>query len=145
MEHVIPLLAEQLEVGKRTIETGRVYIDKSVSEREELVAMPALERLDVDIERVAVNRVVDRPVATRTEGDVTIVPVHEEVLVVTRQLVLREELRIRLRSTMQAQPPQRMTLRREEIQIRRTPAPHLDTVREDDDNDNRPAGTGQPK
>ena len=106
--------------------------------------MPALERLDVDIERVTVNRVVDRPVATRTEGDVTIVPVHEEVLVVTRQLVLREELRIRLRSTMQAQPPQRMTLRREEIEIRRTPAPHLDTVREDD-NDNRPAGTGQPK
>jgi stress response protein YsnF len=42
-----------------------------------------------------VDHIVDAAPPVRTEGDVTIVPVLEEVLVVEKRLVLKEELRIR--------------------------------------------------
>jgi hypothetical protein len=48
----------------------------------------------VNVERVPVNRFIEQPVETRQEGDVTIVPVMEEVLVVQRRLMLKEEIRI---------------------------------------------------
>jgi hypothetical protein len=48
----------------------------------------------VNVERVPVNRFIDEPAETRQEGDVTIVPVMEEVLVVQRRLMLKEEIRI---------------------------------------------------
>ncbi|MBA3623185.1 MAG: YsnF/AvaK domain-containing protein [Methylibium sp.] len=120
MDQTIALVAEQLEVGKRTVETARVRIGTRVVEREETVEMP-LRRDDVEIERVSINRVVEQTSPPRHEGDVTIVPVYEEVLVVTRQLVLKEELRITRRSTVQASEPQRFSLRSEEMEITRTP------------------------
>jgi stress response protein YsnF len=50
----------------------------------------------VVIERVPVDREVDRdaPPAVREEDGVLVVPVLEEVLVVERRLVLKEELRV---------------------------------------------------
>jgi hypothetical protein len=50
---------------------------------------------EVDIDRVSVNRLVDSPPETRQDGDITIVPVLEEVLVVQKRLLLKEEIRIR--------------------------------------------------
>lgn len=120
MEQNIVLVAEQLEVEKRTVETSRVSVGTRVVQREEIVEMPLL-REEVEIERITVNRVVERPSPMRTEGDVTIVPVYEEVMVVTKQLVLREELRITRRSTVHAGEPQRFNLRSEELEVIRTP------------------------
>ena len=79
-----------------------------------------LRRETVNIERVSVNRVVDTIAPPRTEGDVTIVPVYEEVLVVAKQLVLKEELRITRRSSTHVCELKSFTLRREEIEIART-------------------------
>ena len=116
-EVVVPVTEERAEVSTRRVETGRVKVSKTVTERTEVVDLP-LTREVVDVERVAVNRVVDGPVETRREGDTLIVPVLEEVLVVEKRLMLREELRITTRRT-EAHDPQTVTLRREEARVER--------------------------
>lgn len=118
-EHTLLRLEERLEVGKRVVETGRVQVTTRVVTSEQLVEMQ-LRRESVEVERVSVNRVVEQAAPIRHEGDVMIVPVYEEVLVVTKQLVLKEELRIRRHSSMQPSAPQRFALRREEAQITRS-------------------------
>jgi uncharacterized protein (TIGR02271 family) len=93
-DHVIPLVQERLEVGKRNVETGRVRIRTVVNERLERVAQD-LQQEDVSIERVPVNREVTHPPEVRELDGVLIVPVLEEVLVVEKRLVVKEELHIR--------------------------------------------------
>ncbi len=114
---VIPVMAERLDVGRRVTETGTVRLRKVVHEREELVEEP-VTRETVTVERVPVNRVVDGPVAPRQEGDTLILPVLEEVLVVERRLVLKEEVRV-VRTRVTEPTSQRVTLRSEEIVVER--------------------------
>ena len=95
---VIPVLREELKVSKREVETGRVVVHKTVSERDENVEM-LLRRTDVSVERVPVGRTVTEAPASREEGDVLIIPVMEEVLVVEKRLILKEELHIRKTTT----------------------------------------------
>jgi uncharacterized protein (TIGR02271 family) len=114
---VLPVMEETLTVDKRPVETGRVRIRKVVHAREELVDPPLL-REEVSIERVPVNRLVEGPVRVRYEGDTMIVSVLEEVLVVEKRLMVKEELRITTRRT-ETHTPQRVTLRREEVTIER--------------------------
>lgn len=98
LEETIHLHEEVLSVGKRAVERGRVHIRIKVREREETVEQD-LESQDVEIERVPVGRPVDSIPQPRQDGDVLIVPVVEEELVVTKRLVLKEELHIRKRTT----------------------------------------------
>lgn len=115
-ETVVPRIVERLVVGKADVgETIRIR--KTVHEREEVVD-PPLARETVEVERVPVNRVVDVAPAVRHEGDVTIVPVLEEVLVVEKRLVLREELRV-TRRRAEVREPQRVTLRSEQVEVER--------------------------
>lgn len=114
---VVPVVAEELDIQRRRFETGRVRISKLVHEREELVDEPLLQET-VEVERVAVNRVVDQPPSVRTEGDTIVVPVLEEVLVVEKRLMLKEELRITRRQSTTSQP-QKVTLRSEEVVVDR--------------------------
>jgi uncharacterized protein (TIGR02271 family) len=119
---VIPVVAERLEVGRRVTETGVVRLRKLVHERDELVDQE-VTRETVQVERVPVGRVVDGPVAIRQEGDTIVVPVLEEVLVVERRLVLKEEVRIVRQRVTERAEPQRVTLRREEIVVERDTLP----------------------
>ena len=93
----IPLLEERASVGVRAIERGRVRVTTRTDTVEETLRR-TLRGDAVSVERVPVDRTIAEgetlPVP-RTEGDVTIVPVLEEVLVVEKRLVLKEELRIR--------------------------------------------------
>ncbi|HEX8686976.1 MAG TPA: YsnF/AvaK domain-containing protein, partial [Pyrinomonadaceae bacterium] len=88
---VVPIVAEQLEVQKRKVEGGGVRIRKTVHEREEVVDEP-LMREEVQVKRVPVNKVVDGPVPVRHVGDTMIVSLLEEVLVVEKRLMVKEEL-----------------------------------------------------
>ena len=115
MASSIPLLEEQLDLATRAVETGQVRVHKVVSAHDELVDL-SLRRDDVDIQRVSVNRAVAEAQPVRTEGDVTIVPLHAEV--VTTQLVVTDELHIRMRSS-RMQASQRVTLRREDVEVTR--------------------------
>ena len=112
---VVPVVHEVLDVEKRWVENGRVRITKVVHQHEEVVDEPLL-REEVEVERIAINRAVDGPVAIRHEGDVMIVPILEEVLVVEKRLVLKEELHIR-RRRVEVSQPQRMVLRTEEATV----------------------------
>ena len=94
---VIPLVEEELRVGKREVSRGTVRVRTVVDTVEEL-ARATLEGEKVDVTRVPVDKVVDTPPAVRTENDVTIVPILEEVMVVEKRLVLKEELHIRRRT-----------------------------------------------
>jgi len=116
-EMVIPVAAERVVVGKRLVETGGVRITKTVSEREEAVDVPLLND-HVEVERVAVNRVLETAPEVRREGETLIVPILEEVLVVEKRLMLREELHIRMRRE-EVHQPQQVILRREDVQVER--------------------------
>jgi uncharacterized protein (TIGR02271 family) len=97
-KNAVPLVEERLSVGKRTVVAGRVRIRKTVRTRRQTLDIP-LKREEAVVRRVPVNRVVRGPVPVRQQGSVTIVPVLEEVPVLTTQLVLKEELHIELRSS----------------------------------------------
>lgn len=93
-EQVIPLVEETLRVGKRTVETGKVRVRVVVEGEEHLFNEP-LDRVSVEVERTPINRHVDFIPEPRVEGEFTILPVVEEVLIVRRQLVLVEEIKVR--------------------------------------------------
>ncbi|WP_244445315.1 DUF2382 domain-containing protein [Microvirga sp. BSC39] len=76
--------------------TGRVRV-QTVTDTIEEIAQANVQRETAEVTRVPVDRVVEAAPEVRTEGDVTIVPVVEEVLVVDKRLVLKEELLIRRR------------------------------------------------
>jgi uncharacterized protein (TIGR02271 family) len=115
---VLPVIEEVLDVHTSSVETDRVRLRKVVHEREEVVDPPLL-RDEVVIERVPINRVVEGPISARSEGDTLIIPLLEEVLVVEKRLLLKEELRITTRQ-VETHRPQRVTLRRQEAVVERT-------------------------
>jgi uncharacterized protein (TIGR02271 family) len=117
---IIPAIAETVQVEKQTVETGKVILTKRVHEREETVDLPLLHE-EVEVNHVAVNRVVDEPPSIRYEADTMIVPVLEEVLVVEKRLMLKEEIYITKRRT-EVHSSETVTLRHEDIQVERTSA-----------------------
>lgn len=114
---ILPVIAESVVVQKQTRITGRVRISKAVHEREEVVDEPLLRRT-VHVERVPINRVVEDEIPVRYEGDTIIVPVLEEVLVVEKRLMLKEELHI-TQQQEELRQPQRIVLRNEDITVER--------------------------
>ena len=92
-ETVLPLYAEEVSVARRSVEQ-RVQVHVRTVTREHPVD-EVLTHERVEVERVPVGRPIDAIPSDRQEGDTTVIPVVEEVVVVHRQLVLREELRVR--------------------------------------------------
>lgn len=116
---IIPLVEEEARIGKRQVTTGRVRIDTKIEEVAE-VARATLEGETVEVERVPIDREITEIPSVRTDGDLTIVPVVEEVLVVEKRLVLKEELHIRRRRTSEeVEAP--VTLRKERVIVERIP------------------------
>lgn len=92
----IPIIEEAVEVGIRDVVTGQVRV-RTVTDTEDATVERDLYRSDVQVERVVVNRWIEDGAeipTTRTEGNVTIVPLIEEVLVVEKRMRLTEEVRI---------------------------------------------------
>jgi uncharacterized protein (TIGR02271 family) len=77
-------------------------------------------REQVVIERVPVDREVDRddPPGTREENGVLVIPVLEEVVVVERRLILREELHV-LRVRDESRVVQDVPLAEERVVVER--------------------------
>ena len=122
---VLPLVEEALRVGKRRVETGRVRVSVS-TETEERLLRETLRTERAEVERVPVGRELaegeQAPVARREEDGTLVVPVLEEVLVVERRLVLREEIRLRL-VPVEEPVEQPVTLRRQRAVVERLPPP----------------------
>ncbi|AWK86293.1 YsnF/AvaK domain-containing protein [Azospirillum thermophilum] len=116
-ERRIVLHEEALSVGKRPVERGSVSIATIVHERREQVDLD-LDRESVEVVRVPVNRPVEVAPAPRQDGDTLIIPILEEELVVTKRLVLREELHVRKRTERRTERIAE-TLRSEEAVVTR--------------------------
>ena len=114
---VVPLLQEEIQIEKRQVATGKVRIQTVVDSVEE-IASANLSEEQVSVMRVPIGRVVTEAPAVRTENGVTVVPVMEEVLVVEKQLVLREELHIRRNVTTETVDVP-VTLRRQRAIVER--------------------------
>ena len=119
---IIPLLEERLVVGRREVETGRVRVHLTTT-TEDAAVREVLREERVEVERVPIGREVATAPAVREEEDgaVLVVPVLEEVLVVERRLVLKEELWIRRVSTNRTSE-QTVPLRRQTATVERVPA-----------------------
>lgn len=118
---LIPLVAEQLDVSKRVVETGKVHLHKS----SEAYAVSLNEPLAVNtwkVQRVPRNEVVAEVPTLRQEGSTTIYPLVEERLVLTKELVLIEEIHV-TQELSERRDTQTVTLRRDTLNVKREPVP----------------------
>jgi len=114
----VPVVEEKLHIDRQTVETGVIRLHKRVLEREELVSEPVVID-EIEIERTPINQIVDEAPAVRYEGDTMIIPLVEEVMVVEKKLMLKEEVRV-FRKQRTAESRQPVTLRSEVVQVERT-------------------------
>jgi stress response protein YsnF len=117
---VIPVLQEEMTVGTRLVDTGRgVRVHKHVVETPHVIEQALLQDA-LAIEHVAIGRLLadDELPQVRQEGDVLIVPVIEEVLVLQTRRSLKEEVRI-VRSSRLVQQQQTVLLKSEQVVVER--------------------------
>jgi uncharacterized protein (TIGR02271 family) len=95
---VIPVVEEQLIVATEPVKTGSVKVQKHIQRSVKRVDVPVTRDV-TEVRRVPVNKVVDSVPRIRTSGDTIVVPVVEEEVVVTKRLVLKEEIHIQRRRT----------------------------------------------
>ena len=116
----LKVVEEQLAVGKIAVpgSTTRVHIETDTTQ-EHVEAM--LRREEYDIETVTVGEVVSAIPRIRKEGDVTVIPVCEERLVVRKEVILREEIRLTPRHTVESYEDT-VELRRQHAVIETLPA-----------------------
>jgi uncharacterized protein (TIGR02271 family) len=117
---VIPVVEEQLQITKHEVETGRIRLTKTVNEREETFDEP-LSQEEINVERVTVNRLIEGSLPeARYEGETMIIPLFEEVVVMEKKIILKEELRI-TKKRFETRSPRSVVLRNEEVNIERLP------------------------
>jgi stress response protein YsnF len=90
----VPIVEEELRVEKYEISRGKVRV-RTKTEVSDEVARATLEGESVEVTRVAVGREIETAPAVRTEGDLTVIPVVEEIVIVEKRLVLKEEIHLR--------------------------------------------------
>jgi uncharacterized protein (TIGR02271 family) len=123
-QETIPILEEHIRLDKQEVVTGRVQV-RIRNESEERRLQADLRTEAVDVERIAIGRELaagETLPAPREEedGSVLVIPVLEEVLVVEKRLVLREEVRLRrTSSTRQIEEP--VTVLRQHAEVERLP------------------------
>jgi stress response protein YsnF len=121
---VIPLAEDEVRVSTRDVVTGRVRV-RTVTDTVEETVGQELQGVRAEVERVPVDRLLDPGAPSpqpRVEGGVTVVPIVEEVLVVEKRLLLKEEVRITLRDTTEyVEVP--VQLRRQRAVVERSDGP----------------------
>jgi uncharacterized protein (TIGR02271 family) len=115
-EHqTLALVGEEAIANVREVDRGKVLVHKRVE------TMPHEAQVEVgtdrvEVERVPVNEEFDTAPGTRQEGDTLIVPVVEEVLVVSKRYRVVEEVHVRKIRDVQTEILQE-ELRREVVEI----------------------------
>jgi uncharacterized protein (TIGR02271 family) len=122
----ILLLEERLRVLKQKKETGRVRV-QIVTDTEAAIASLELQSERLEIERVTVGRPVSSIPDILDDGDTLIVPVVEEMLVVEKRLILKEELHIRRVRSIES-VNHSVTLRRQRAEVDRLPPQERNTT-----------------
>ena len=90
----IPVVEEEVHVDTRVVELGHVTVQKKVDEFLDERTL-TLRQQHVEVERVPIDRIVDEVIEPYMDGEVYVVPVIDEEVIITRRLRLKEELRVR--------------------------------------------------
>ena len=109
---------EEAHAGVREREAGRVNVRKSVHTEREVVRVPK-RREEIDIERVpAVGEAREASGATEEDigEDEMVLQIFEEEVVVTKRVVLKEEVWLRKR-VVEDEETVEVDLRKEEVEI----------------------------
>jgi uncharacterized protein (TIGR02271 family) len=115
----IPVMEENLRLGVKQVETGKVRAIKKVHEEDLSVSGP-VNNDEIEIERIPLNEYVDvAPPPVRYEGETMIIAVVEEEVVVRTRLKIVEEVRI-TRKKIESTVEKPVTLRREEVVVKRS-------------------------
>ncbi|WP_210527105.1 DUF2382 domain-containing protein [Rubellimicrobium arenae] len=115
----IERIEERVVLGKRVVDQGGVRVATRTEAHAETVR-DTVEETSVEVERIPVGRFVDAVEAPRVEGDLTILPVYEERLVVEKRLFLVEEVHVRRQArTRQVDVP--VEVRRQVADVTRLP------------------------
>lgn len=115
-EIVIPLHSEDVSVERRNVQST-VQVRLQTSEHDHLID-EALEQENIVIERVQIGRTIETIPPIRQEGDTTVLSVVEEIVVVERRLVLKEEVRLRRVKTTERHRST-VTLREQHVTVER--------------------------
>jgi uncharacterized protein (TIGR02271 family) len=99
-DRTLELREEELVVQRKMQDVGEAHIRTFVEEVPARLEMDAASE-ELEVEHVPVGQFVSERVDPYEDGDVLVVPVYEEQLVVSKRLVLREQLRIRRVTTTQ--------------------------------------------
>ena len=124
----VPLYSEELSVSRQQI-TGDTVQVSIVTRESESVVDEMLNHERVEIDRVPIGRPVDAVPPVRQEGETTILPVVEEIIVVERRLILKEEVHIR-RLHVSERHQEAVVLRKQEAVITRM-EPHSGSERQE--------------
>jgi uncharacterized protein (TIGR02271 family) len=117
-ELVIPVAIEELHVQKRHVVRGVVHVETRVETNEQTVDEP-LVREEVIVERTPIDKEIHGKIPKVHEKNGTLViPVIEEVLVVAKQLRLKEEIRV-IRRKRSVREPQKFQVRRQIVEVER--------------------------
>jgi uncharacterized protein (TIGR02271 family) len=113
----IPIVEETAQVFKRATTTDRVLV-RTGAEEHPVTISEQLFRGHVVSRRVPVEQEITETPPIRTEGEVTIVPIVEERLVVEKRLFLVEELHLTRETVLEnVEIPE--VLRRTRVEIER--------------------------
>ncbi len=115
----VPVVQEELRVGRRMVETGRgVRLHKTVSDETVRIDEDLMQQ-ELDIERVPIDAWVEGALPERRqEGETLVIPVLEEVLVVQKRVRLKEEIRITAKAR-QHRASEQVVLREEHVSVER--------------------------
>jgi len=125
-ELVIPVREEVLVPTTHETDMGKVVIHKRI-ETVPVNTSVDVERQQVSVERVAINRQVETAPGPRQEGDTLVIPVIEEVLFTEKRLMLTEEIRVTRKRITESVAVEE-TLRREVVEFEERPTEMPDTV-----------------
>jgi stress response protein YsnF len=117
----IPLQSEEVTVSRHEVAGDTVRIGTVTREHIHQID-ESLTHTRVNIERVPVGRLIDSVPPIREEGDTTVLSVVEEVIVIERRLILKEEVRIR-RVQVAERYQDIVAVRHQDVTINRIEAP----------------------
>ena len=112
------LHAEQITVARRRVEGDTVRVSTVTREIEKIVDETLMHER-VEVKHVAIGLPIDAVPPVHKEEDVTIIPIVEEILVVEKRLILKEEVHIR-RVPVLATHHEVISLREQDIVVERT-------------------------
>ena len=90
-------------------------VNRRLLEHDETVELPLVKER-VDVRRVLIDRDVEGPLPVRREGETTIIPIVEEVLIVEKRYRLKEEVHV-TRTAREELHRETVTLRRQEAEV----------------------------